>query len=173
MNIGRLAAAFLLLVALLGGGLIWWLQTRAYYDAPVPVTALRLTLADGTVTEARTTGTSIDATSSPLRYRACARVVDGLPAAQAAALMPAPDAAPTVAPGWFDCFDADAIGADVAAGAARAVIGVKDLTYGIDRIVALYPDGRAYAWHQINECGEVVFDGRPAPDGCEEPPEDD
>ena len=173
MNVGRLAAAFLVLVALLGGGMIWWLQTRAFYDDPVPLTALRFTLSNGAVTDARTTGTAIDAVSSPLRYRACAQVVDGLPEAQRDALVPAEGAAPTVAPGWFDCFDADAIGADLAAGAATAVIGTKDQLYGIDRLVALYPDGRAFAWHQINECGEVVFDGRPAPEGCSEPPEDD
>ena len=41
----------------------------------------------------------------------------------------------------------------------------------IDRIVAVYPDGRAYAWHQINRCGEVVFDGNSAPEGCPTPPE--
>ena len=170
---GRVAAAFLVLVALLGGGLIWWTQTRAFYGDPVPLTALALTLSDGTPTEARTTGTAIDAGSSPLRYRACAQVVDGLPEAQADALMPAEGAAPTVAPGWFDCFDAAAIGADLASGAARAVIGTRDVLYGIDRLVALYPDGRAFAWHQINACGEVVFDGRPAPEGCAPPPEDE
>ena len=41
----------------------------------------------------------------------------------------------------------------------------------IDRIVAVFPDGRGYAWHQINACGEVVFDGDPAPEGCPPVPE--
>ncbi|MGR3625750.1 MAG: DUF6446 family protein, partial [Limimaricola sp.] len=27
------------------------------------------------------------------------------------------------------------------------------------------------AWNQINVCGEVVFDGDPAPAGCPTPPE--
>jgi hypothetical protein len=52
-----------------------------------------------------------------------------------------------------------------------AFLGERDVTYGIDRIVAVYPDGRAMAWHQINACGAVVFDGNPAPDGCAPPPE--
>ena len=35
----------------------------------------------------------------------------------------------------------------------------------------LYDDfGRGYVWHQINHCGEVVFDGQPAPEDCPEPP---
>ena len=47
----------------------------------------------------------------------------------------------------------------------------KRISYGIDRIVAIYPDGRGYAWHQINACGEVVFDGQPAPENCPPKPE--
>jgi hypothetical protein len=78
---------------------------------------------------------------------------------------------PLVAPGWFDCFDAAAIGADLAAGRAAAVLGEANVTYGIDRVLALYPDGRGYAWHQINACGEVVFDGDPPPPGCPPVPE--
>jgi hypothetical protein len=45
------------------------------------------------------------------------------------------------------------------------------VSYGIDRIVAITEDGRGYVWHQINDCGEVVFDGEPAPENCPEPPE--
>jgi hypothetical protein len=44
-------------------------------------------------------------------------------------------------------------------------------SYGIDRVVAVLPDGRGFAWHQINACGEVVFDGNPPPPGCPPVPE--
>jgi len=81
------------------------------------------------------------------------------------------DAEPRVAPGWFDCFDAAQIGADIENGDAIAFLGVENVQYGIDRIVAVYPDGRAFAWHQINACGEVVFDGNPVPEGCPPKPE--
>ena len=50
-------------------------------------------------------------------------------------------------------------------------MGVENIQYGIDRVVAVYPDGRGYAWHQINACGEVVFNREPVPEGCPEPPE--
>jgi hypothetical protein len=82
-----------------------------------------------------------------------------------------PNARPLVAPGWFDCFDAATIGGDLQSGRAVAVLGEENVTYGIDRVIALYPDGRAFAWHQINACGEVVFDGDPPPEGCPPVPE--
>ena len=89
----------------------------------------------------------------------------------AAAYQPYEGAEPLEAPGWFDCFDADEIGAALEAGEAMAYLSVANITYGIDRIAAVFPDGRGYVWHQINHCGEVVFDGRPAPEGCPTPPE--
>ena len=59
-----------------------------------------------------------------------------------------------------------------ARGGARARLsGRADIEYGIDRVIAVTEDGRAYAWHQINRCGEVVFDGQPAPDDCPDPPQ--
>lgn len=87
------------------------------------------------------------------------------------AYTPYPDAEPLVAPDWFDCFDAGAVGAALQDGTATAWLSVPEVHYGIDRVVAILPDGRGVAWHQINRCGEVVFDGNPAPEGCAEPPE--
>ncbi|MEM9853369.1 MAG: DUF6446 family protein, partial [Pseudomonadota bacterium] len=72
---------------------------------------------------------------------------------------------------WFDCFDADVIGAALKDGTARAFLGQRDVIYGIDRVVAVFDDGRGYVWHQINRCGEVVFDGEPVPEDCPPPPE--
>ena len=78
---------------------------------------------------------------------------------------------PLTAPGWFDCFDAQAIGAALEENQAIAFLGTANITYGFDRVVAIFPDGRGYAWHQINICGEEVFDGNPPPPGCPPPPE--
>ncbi len=41
----------------------------------------------------------------------------------------------------------------------------------IDRVVAIHEDGRGWIWDQINHCGEVVFDGQPAPADCPPAPE--
>lgn len=78
---------------------------------------------------------------------------------------------PTVAPGWFECFDATALGADLEGGSAIAFLGTFNVIYGFDRVVAITEDGRGYVWHQLNKCGEKVFDGDPPPEGCPPQPE--
>ena len=80
-------------------------------------------------------------------------------------------AEPRVAPGWFGCFDAVRIGVALETGAAVAFMGHENISYGIDRIVAIDSDGTGYVWHQINRCGKVVFDGRRAPADCAPSPE--
>jgi hypothetical protein len=159
---GKLVVILLLAVAVAGGVGIWYTQTRAFY-APVegPVT---LTLWDGAaapipVGDVR----AIASNSSPLGFRACfEHELD--PGAVAAE--PRPRAAPTVAPGWFDCFDAEALGALLAEGGARAFTGYENAAYGVDRIVALAPDGRGWAWHVLNDCGERTYDGTPVGEAC-------
>ena len=66
----------------------------------------------------------------------------------------------------FDCFDAEAIGAALESGEAIAFLSAADVIWGVDRVIAVLPDGRAFAWHQINRCGAVVFSGEPAPADC-------
>ena len=109
---------------------------------------------------------AIDSDSSPLRYRACFTVAADLAEAPAY-----DDPTPLFAPGWFDCFDAQAIGADLEAGRARAILVAPDTPrYGIDRVMALYPDGRAMVWPQFNPCGTAFYDEDPLPPGCPPPP---
>lgn len=52
------------------------------------------------------------------------------------------------APNDMSCFDASQITEDVRAGTALAVMGQKNMTDGTDRVVAIYDDGRAFAWNQ-------------------------
>ena len=89
----------------------------------------------------------IDASSAPNRWRACFRLTAPLPAAAEAFAKPEP----SYAPGWFDCFDADQIGADLESGAAKAYLSQPEIRPDVDRVIAVYPDGRAYGWHQIND----------------------
>ncbi|WP_444452093.1 DUF6446 family protein [Rhodobacter capsulatus] len=49
------------------------------------------------------------------------------------------------------CFDAAQIGADLASGSALAFLGARNIAPGVDRVVAVYPDGRAYVWQQPND----------------------
>lgn len=127
----------------------WWFQTRAYY-APIETADLHVTTLAGEVVPLEPQAfEGIDAETSPLRFRACFTLdAAGLDAAGRGAAYEGPT--PLNAPGWFDCFDAAAIGAALEAGGARAVLAEREIQDGVDRVVALFPDGRAYAWHQLN-----------------------
>ncbi len=173
---GRTLSILLVLVALAAGAAMYWLQVYAYYR-PVELGAGALSEGRVTITAETEAGPEelspvgfegIAADSSPIRFRACFELED--PSSLLSRARPAPDAVPLVAPGWFDCFDAAAIGADLEAGRATAILGQENVEYGIDRILAVYADGRAFAWDQINACGQRVFDGDPPPPGCPPPP---
>jgi hypothetical protein len=167
----RVLLVAMLLAAVLAGAGMWYLQVYAFYEPVEPPETVPLATASGRLLEvAPVDFEGIDAASSPIRYRACLRLP---PEAGARDLVPFADPRPPVAPGWFDCFDASAIGEALERREARAVLGQKDVTWGIDRVLVLFPDGRAYAWNQINACGAVVFDGEPVPDGCPPLPERD
>ncbi|MBU3259378.1 MULTISPECIES: DUF6446 family protein [Roseovarius] len=170
---GKFLAGLILVTAIVAGAVLYYVQIYAFYDE---------VSGNGTDDVLMTSMVSgqpepvlyddfraIDSDSSPIRYRACFTTTMSQ-AMLTETYEPYERAEPLVAPGWFDCFDADALGAALEDGRALAFLGQKDIEYGIDRIVAITEDGRGYVWHQINHCGEVVFDGQPAPEDCPEPP---
>jgi hypothetical protein len=170
---GRAVVVALVAVAVLLGGLMYWLQVYAFYheapEEPVLLVARATTTAEPIAVEEFR---AIDSDSAPVRYRSCFRTPQALPDL-AARYAPYPTAEPLNAPRWFDCFDAAAIGAALESGEAQAFLSVPEIRYGIDRVVAILPDGRGFAWQQINACGRVVFDGDPPPAGCPPLPEEE
>lgn len=168
----RVIIVLMLLTGAIAGGLMYYQQVYAYYEevefSPYAVVMTSVTSGQPEPLLVEDFD-AIDAISSPLRYRACFTTPISL-ATLTETYQIIEDAEPRVAPGWFDCFDAEQIGADIRTDAV-VFMGVANIQYGIDRVVAVYPDGRGYAWHQINACGEVVFDGDPAPEGCPTPPD--
>jgi hypothetical protein len=173
MNPARLVIGALLLSAIIAGAALYYLQIYAFYEE------VSLTAEDVQLTSIFTGAPepimaenvqAIDGDSSPLKFRACFDT--GLSFGLLTETYEVYEAAePTVAPPWFDCFDAEQIGADLASGVALAFMGVENLEYGIDRVVAIYPDGTSFAWHQINTCGEAAFHRDPVPDTCPPAPE--
>lgn len=169
----RIAILGTVVIALLAGGALYYLQVYAYYDdvsmnvEKVQLTSVVSSDPEGILFE---NVKAIDSNSSPLRYRSCFNTGMSL-ALLTETYEIYDDAEPRVAPRWFDCFDAKQIGADLEGGVAVAFMGNHDIQYGIDRVIAVYPDGRAFAWHQINSCGVVVFDGNPTPPECPPAPE--
>jgi hypothetical protein len=166
---GKVLTVFLLLSAALAGVGMYYLQVYAFYDE-VPVSNtndVQLTTLAGNAPEPilYESFRGIDADSSPLRYRAC--FTTGMSEAMLTETYVLYDnPVPNNAPGWFDCFDAQAIGAALEAGQATAYLGEFNIVYGFDRVVAIDESGNGYVWHQINACGEAAFDGDPLPAGC-------
>ncbi|WP_138935659.1 DUF6446 family protein [Roseovarius arcticus] len=171
---GKFLTVLLLTCAIGGGALMYYQQVYAYYDEVTPngktdvqITSL-ITGAPEPILydEFR----AIDANSSPIRYRACFHTTSSQAMLTETYVLD-DEAVPLTAPGWFNCFDAKDIGAAMEDGSALAFLGTANIEYGIDRMVAIHEDGRGWAWDQINRCGEIVFDGNPAPADCPAPPE--
>ena len=164
--IGRVAVVFILASALLGGAALYYLQVYGFYR-DVETAEVRLMPQGGDTPEpiALTAFEAIDADSSPIRYRACFST-PLRPDEAAATYTPLDRAVPRNAPGWFDCFDAAAIAAQLDAGTARAFLGTKNVHFGVDRIVVLTDDGRGYVWHELNDCGQKAYDGTIVGEEC-------
>jgi len=142
---GTLVAGGIVGAAILFGTGLWYAQQRSYYTIVTGIDSVRIGQRDFAVTGYEGT----DGTTSPLKLRGCFRVDD--PAAAIAAGHPAPDAVPLTTPDWIACFDEDAILADLSAGRATAIMAGEDEGDGADLYMAVYPDGRAFAWRLANE----------------------
>ncbi|NUB45147.1 histidine kinase [Fertoebacter nigrum] len=150
---GKIAVVVILMIALLAGVALYYTQVYAYYQpvAFTPGDEIRLTPIIGDAPEVIVANNieGIDADSSPLRFRACFTT----PLSQALlteTYRVYDSAEPLNAPGWFDCFDAPRIGRALETGEAIAFLSVPEISPGVDRVVAVFPDGRAFAWHQLN-----------------------
>lgn len=137
---------------------LWYFQTRGYLEEITGVDAVTIAGVEHPVADYR----GIDADTSPLRLRGCFRLSGPVEAPEVA------EPTPLTTAGWFDCFDVETLTADLETGAARAVLAEFNEPYGFDRVVAIYPDGRAYQWRQMNECGDAQADGGPTPPQCPE-----
>ncbi|GGD47186.1 DUF6446 family protein [Sinisalibacter lacisalsi] len=150
---GKIVGSFVVLTALIAGVAIYWLQLYAFYDE-VSADDAAITLVNVATGQPEPIVISgfegIDATSSPLRYRACFETGQSL-ATLTETYAAYPEAAPLTGPGWFGCYDAVTIGEALERGEALAFLGQRNISDGVDLVVAVFPDGRAFAWRQLNE----------------------
>ncbi len=154
---GKIIAGFIVITAAVAGIAMYYLQVYAFYTparftpgAEVSLTAIESGQPEPILAEGVT---GIDADSSPLRFRACFTT----PLTQAMlseTYVAYTGATPLIAPGWFDCFDANAIGDALERGEALAFLGQTNIHADVDRVIAVFPDGRAYAWNQLNPSAE-------------------
>jgi len=160
---GKIVMSAMLGFALIFGAVLWYFQTRAYYQDVTGVTEVMAYGDAFPVSDYR----GIDAVTSPLKMRACFTVDwDYWPSDEFKDV-----AEPLTTPGWFDCFDAVQIETDIESGAATAILADENDPYGFSRFIARYEDGRAFMWRQINACGEAYFAGNPLPEDCPPPSE--
>jgi Family of unknown function (DUF6446) len=152
VNAGRIAVGFIVLSAALAGAFLWYTAERAFYEpvAFTPGAEIRLVPLASDQPEPILVDAieGTDAASSPIKFRACFTTPMSL-AMLTETYRPYPDAVPLNAPGAFPCFDAAAIGAALETGEALAFLSEPGIHPGVDRVVAVYQDGRAYAWHQL------------------------
>ncbi len=163
---GKIVGALLVIAAAVAGAGVWYTQEYAYYRTLAQADTVGLTTVAGefepvTVSDFRGT----DSESSPIRYRACFNVDLSL-AMLTETFAIAEKAEPLVGPRWLDCYDAAAIGAALESGDAVAFLGQKNVEYGVDRIVAVGRDGRAWSWNQLNNCGQTAYDGSAQGEAC-------
>ena len=164
---GKILVGIIVVSAIVAAAAMYYLQVYAFYE-PVKATddAVVMTTYGGSQERIITKDfQGIDADSSPIRYRACFNTPHSV--AMLTETFEIYDTAePLNAPGWFDCFDADAIAGELDAGQAIAFLGVKNIAYGVDRVIAVNSDGRAYAWNQLNNCGQKTYDGSAVGEEC-------
>ncbi|SNS04263.1 DUF6446 family protein [Antarctobacter heliothermus] len=168
MTAGKLMVLAIVLCGVIAGVSMYYLQVYHFYKelpATGPDDVLVTTLDGDRTALPHSDFRAIDADSSPIRYRACF-TTDVTPAQAAVTYEPYEGAEPRVAPGWFDCFDAETIGTTIADGKAGVFVGQRNIEYGIDRVVAITEDGHGYVWHEINDCGDKAYDGTPLGDDC-------
>ena len=163
---GKIMVSSILVSSVLGGAGLYYLQVYGFYE-PVELAQVDLVSVVSNAPEPISIDTfeAIDADSSPIRYRACFTTDMSL-ALLSETYVGLDDATPRNAPGWFDCFDADAIAGELKAGTALPFLGQKNVDFGVDRIVAITEDGRGYVWHELNDCGEKAYDGTIVGEEC-------
>ena len=163
---GKIIAIVLATLAVVAAVGLYYLQVFYFYERVSP-RGFALQAEAGEIPAQATDIEAIDANSSPIRFRACFDT----PLTPDLDAIPYDGAVPLNAPFWFDCFDAEAIGASLENGQAQAFLAQKNVHYGVDRIVAILPGGRGYVWHQLNNCGETAYDGTQIGEDC--PPLED
>ena len=152
MNAGKLIAGGIVLIGVAAGISMYWLQEYAYYTPAQFMGGQEILLTpieSGVPEPILVQGIEeIDSSSVPMKFRACFTT----PMTQAMlteTYVAYQGAVPLTAPSWFECFDATEIGEALEEGTALAFLSQSQIAPQIDRVVAVFPDGRAYAWHQI------------------------
>ena len=168
---GKFIALCLVLIPIMFGLIMYYLQVYAYYRVVVSdgVSDVILTRKkDGGVEPIFYTNfQGIDSESSPIRYRACFKVPTSINSLKELYVV-VEDAEPLTAPAWFDCYQAESLGKKIQEGLATSFLSIENIIFGIDRVVTVLPNGDAFSWTKINRCGHLAFNGKSLPKSCKD-----
>ena len=136
-------AGGLVAFTLIFAAFLWYAQFYAYYNEVEGLTEVSVEGHNIEVSNYH----GLDGSSSGLKLRGCFVVDPADFANVAVAVAPVP----TTPPGWFDCFQTEQLTNDVNNGVAIAYMAAQEDMDGLDRLIAVYPDGRAFMWRQLND----------------------
>jgi len=157
---GKIVGIGIVAVALIAGAMIYYLQEYAFYNEVTLASgdtgknAVQIELVSLVSGQPEVIPTDdfqgIDSDSSPIRFRACFTIpLSDAMLTETYQVYVHPE--PLTGPDWFSCYDAKAIGRALEQEKAIAFLSHENIHSGVDRVIAVFPDGRAFAWHQLNE----------------------
>ena len=122
--------------------ILYYFQVFAFYSRADGLGSIKVLDRDVEVQNYR----GIDSVTSGLKLRGCFSVdpqeFSDLPILA--------KATPLSAPFWFGCFDHVKLQLEINEGYAKAFLVSENEKDGIDRVVAVYPNGNAFQWRQLN-----------------------
>ena len=139
---GKIVVFFLMGFTIFFGSTLYYFQVFAFYEkvknlSQIEVAGVMVPVNDYT---------GIDSETSGLKLRGCfttdPRLFDKLPKLL--------DSTPLSAPFWFDCFDNQKLQEDIDGGNLDVFMAEENEKDGIDRVIAIYPNGIGFQWRQLN-----------------------
>ena len=121
---------------------LYYFQVFAFYNKSDGLASIKVLERNVSVKNYR----GIDSETSGLKLRGCF-VVDPDEFLKLPILI---KATPLSAPFWFKCFDHIKIQLAIEKGDAKAFLVSENEKDGIDRVIAVYSDGTAFQWRQLN-----------------------
>ncbi len=139
---GKVVVISLLLFTVIFSILLYYFQVFAFYKRVDNISSLRINDRNIDIQDYR----GIDSSSSGLKLRGCFLAdptdFEGLPRLK--------KATPLSAPFWFECFDHEELQLAINEGRLHTFMAEENEKDGIDRIAAIFPDGRGFQWRQLN-----------------------
>jgi hypothetical protein len=139
---GKLFVISLLVFTLGFSMILYYFQVYAFYSRADGLRSIKVLDRDVEVQNYR----GIDSVTSGLKLRGCFSV-DPQEFSDLPILV---KATPLSAPFWFGCFDHAKLQLEINEGQAKAFLVSENEKDGIDRVVAVYPNGNAFQWRQLN-----------------------